>query len=223
MISAFSIILTVLLIVAGYLYLVKYYFSNTEIKITKESILAMDTTRITYIIVAILTGLGINLTFMFIYSGSTFLTRLKIISLIMILLPVAAVDLRDHIIPNRLLIGGLALRLIFYIAEITTEGFRIIEILKSDLIGALVISGFFLICMFVTRNGIGAGDVKLLGLMGLYQGLWGVMVSVFTSLIVSFVISVVLLIARKKGRKDSIAFGPSIFIGTFLGIILNGV
>lgn len=223
MISVISIIFTVLLIVAGYLYLVKYYFSNTEIKLTKDSILTFDAKRIIYIAVALLAGLGINLTFWLTYSGATFLTQLKIISLIMMLLPIAAVDLRDHVIPNRLLIGGLVLRLFFYIIEVKTEGLKILEILKTDIIGALIISGFFLVCMFVTRNGIGMGDVKLLVLMGLYQGLWGVMVSVFTSLIVSFVISVVLLITRRKGRKDSIAFGPSIFIGTFIGIILNGV
>ena len=141
----------------------------------------------------------------------------------MMLLPIAVIDLRDHIIPNRILIGGCVLRLVYYIVEIITEGSEILRILKSDVIGALIIAGFFLLCMFVTRNGIGMGDVKLLGLMGLYQGLEGVMVSVFTALIVSFVISVVLLVARKKGRKDTIAFGPSIFIGTFLAIILNGV
>jgi len=207
----------------GYLYLVKYYFGDTEIKLTKDSILTFDAKRIIYISIALLTGLGINFTFWFIYSGARYITQLKIISLIMVLLPIAAIDLRDHVIPNRLLIGGLVLRLIFYIVEFTTEGSKILDILKTDIIGALIISGFFLICMFVTRNGIGMGDVKLMGLMGLYQGLWGVMVSVFTSLIVSFVISVVLLIARKKGRKDAIAFGPSIFIGTFLGIILNGI
>jgi len=223
MILGTCITLTILLMVAGYLYLVKYFFYNTETKLTKENILAIDAKRIAYIAMAVISGLGINLTLIFIYSGTTFLARLKIISLIMILLPIAIIDLRDHIIPNRILVGGLVLRLVYYMFELIIEGSKVLNTLKSDVLGALIIVGFFLLCMFVSKNGVGMGDVKLLGLMGLYQGLWGVMVSVFTSLIVSFVISIVLLATRKKGRKDAIAFGPSIFIGTFIGIILNGV
>lgn len=65
--------------------------------------------------------------------------------------------------------------------------------------------------------------MKLFAVMGLYQGLWGAVNSVFFSLLASFVVSVALLISKKKGRKDTISFGPSILIGTIAAIGLAGM
>ena len=89
--------------------------------------------------------------------------------------------------------------------------------------GAIIIGGFFLIILLIFKNSIGMGDVKLFALMGLYQGLLGVFNSVFFSLIVSFFISIILLMLKRKNRKDVIPFGPSIYIGTVVGIFLTGL
>ncbi len=217
------ILVTFLLTAAGYIYLVKYFFYSVETTLTKETILKIDVKRVVYIAVSVLAGLGLSLTFKFIYSGTTILTQIKIISLVMMLLPISVIDLKQRIIPNKILIFGVALRIIFYLVEFVTEGSDILVTLKSDFIGALIVVLFFLLCMLIAKNSIGMGDVKLFGLMGLYQGLWGVMSSIFFSLFVAFILSIVLLVSRKRGRKDSIPFGPSILLGTYVAIILTGI
>jgi len=39
--------------------------------------------------------------------------------------------------------------------------------------------------------------------------------------LVSAIVSVVLLILKKKGRKDSIPFGPCILVGYFIALVLS--
>lgn len=223
MILALCTIMTFLLTAAGYLYMVKYYFHGSETDLTKENILKIDARRITYVTAAILSGLGINLMYLLIYSDTSVLTQVKILSMVMLLVPIAVIDLRDHIIPNRILIGGLILRLVYYAIELAVEGSDALVSLKSDFAGALIVTLFFMLCSILMKNSIGMGDVKLFGLMGLYQGYLGVMVSIFSSLLVAFILSVVLLISRKKKRNDEIPLGPSIFVGTYIAVILTGI
>ena len=110
-----------------------------------------------------------------------------------------------------------------YIPEFISSPATGFLILKDNLVGAAVIGIFFFLLFLVFKNSIGMGDIKLFAVMGLYQGLWGAVNSVFFSLVVSFVLSVGLLITRKKGRKDTIPFGPSILIGTAIAIGLAGM
>ena len=135
----------------------------------------------------------------------------------------AVVDYKEHRIPNQLLIIALFIRIILYVFEFINSKDDVIVTIKSDLAGAIIIGGFFLIILLIFKNSIGMGDIKLFALMGLYQGLFGVFNSVFFSLIVSFFISIILLILKRKNRKDVIPFGPSIYAGTVVGIFLTGL
>ena len=50
------------------------------------------------------------------------------------------------------------------------------------------------------------------------RGIWGAM---FLSLIVSFFAAIFFLITKKKSKKDEMAFGPALAIGTFLAIFFD--
>ena len=141
----------------------------------------------------------------------------------MIMLPIAVVYLIVQKVPNKLLLVALAIRVLIYIAEFIVSVPAAVNTLKDNLLGAIIIGAFFLLLLLVFINSIGIGDIKLFAVMGLYQGLWGAINSVFFSLMVSFVLSVGLLITKKKGRKDTISFGPSIFIGTIIAMGLAGM
>lgn len=143
--------------------------------------------------------------------------------IVLVILPCAATDYRTHKIPNQIIITGLAVRLVIYIAEFVSSPTSAFNVLKDNLLGASILAGFFLVLLLVFKNCIGMGDVKLFAVMGLYQGLWGAVNSVFFSLAVSFFVSVILLITRKKGRKDVISFGPSILLGTVIAIAISGM
>ena len=140
-----------------------------------------------------------------------------------ILLCAAETDLQRMIIPGKLLLAGLVLRVLLFCVEGIYAPDLILSIGKDDLLGGGVIGLFFLVLALVFKGSIGMGDVKLLALTGLYRGLWNTMSAVFLSLLASFLISVFLLITKKKGRKDQIPFGPCIMLGTVLSMCFNGI
>lgn len=183
-------------------------------KITKKKIL--------YLIAGTLSSVLLIVFFKLIYHQDL-ITQFKLISVILIILPNAAVDYSQHKMPNIFMLGGLAIRLIILGIEFVISVSSAVSTLLDGLLGAGIIGVFFLLIMLIFKNSIGMGDVKLFAIMGLFQGLWGAVCSVFCSLVITFFVSIYLLIAKKKKKKDVIAFGPSIFIGTVASIALTGM
>lgn len=151
------------------------------------------------------------------------LNQMRLLSLVLVILPTAAVDLRMHKMPNQFLLAGLVIRALLLGVSYTDNTRSAWTETKDCLIGAVVYGGFFLLMLLMFKNSVGMGDIKLFALIGLYQGLWGAFSSVFFSLLASFFLSIFLLITKKKGRHDVVAFGPCILIGTFASICLSGM
>lgn len=175
-----------------------------------------------YLVLAALTS--VILIFMLAkYHSLGLLDSSRLMCLIELLFPIAAIDLKTQKIPNKLILALLVLRLIIFGAEAAINSDRIIYLLKDYLIGALCVGGFFLIMLLVFRNSVGMGDVKLFAVLGLYQGLWGAINSVCFSLAVSFVIAVGLLATKSKDKRDVMSFGPPILAGTVIAVCLSGM
>jgi leader peptidase (prepilin peptidase) / N-methyltransferase len=91
------------------------------------------------------------------------------------------------------------------------------------LAGALA---FYLVLAFVYPAGIGWGDVKLSGLLGLYLG-WIGLTALVTGLAAGFVLAAVagllLIAAGKATRRSQIPFGPFMVAGSLLVIIAAGL
>jgi leader peptidase (prepilin peptidase)/N-methyltransferase len=78
----------------------------------------------------------------------------------------------------------------------------------------------------VSPQGMGLGDVKLLGLLGLVLGWfgWGVlMAGVFLGLLTGALVSVLLLATRRAGWRTAIPFGPPLLAGAVLALALGAV
>ena len=67
------------------------------------------------------------------------------------------------------------------------------------------------------------GDIKLMLVMCLFQGFYGVASALFCSLFVAFIYAVVVLITKKKSKSDAVAFAPAILLGTMLSVFLIGM
>lgn len=162
------------------------------------------------------------LLFQTLYADTTLLHQAKLLTLILILFPIALVDYKVQLIPNDFMLGALIMRVLFFAIELFISPSLIWTNLKDGIVAAVVIAGFFLIIHVLFKNSIGMGDVKLFAIIGLYQGIWGATNAVFFSLLVSFFLSVVLLILKKVTKKDAISFAPSILLGTIISILLSG-
>lgn len=209
------------LLVAGYI----SYDLNTKEK-TIESLLLnlkQHPKYMIYICLMMVCMLGISVVLPSVYAENSVIKNIKLLTLIAMLFAVAVIDYKRHIIPNKILFATLVLRIPYYIIELITESNDFWMILKSDLVACIIVIVFFIVGVLVVKNGIGMGDIKLMAVMCLYQGFYGVISSLFFSLFVAFFISIVLLIARKKTRKDAIAFAPAILSGTLLSVLMTGM
>lgn len=216
-----EVLVAAALISFGYVYCC--YYLGKEKQFTSILImLKLTKMKVFYLILSIISILSLILIFEEMYDIGIF-TKIKLLSLVSFLIPAAAIDLRKQVIPNQLLFFSLTFRVLLLVFEFIFSTSTIFLILTDSIAGAVIISAFFLLLYFVFRNSIGMGDIKLFAIMGLYQGLWGVINSVFFSLMTSFLISIGLLVTRKKSRKDTISFAPSILLGTIIAIGLTGM
>ena len=80
---------------------------------------------------------------------------------------------------------------------------------------AAFIAMFFFgaIIIFTRGKGMGWGDFKLAGALGLIFGWPDILIAVMLSFVIGSIISVVLMLKRKKTMKDAVPFGPFLVIG----------
>ena len=133
----------------------------------------------------------------------------------------AVIDLRWRRLPDLLTLPSypIALALLLVAAPFIPNGWsKVIH----GLIGLGVLGAFYLFLAFIYPAGIGWGDVKLSGVLGLYLGWCGARVFVAGALagyLFAAVTGIGLIAAGKATRKTAIPFGPFMLAGA-LGAIL---
>jgi leader peptidase (prepilin peptidase) / N-methyltransferase len=135
--------------------------------------------------------------------------------LITALVPIVLIDLEHRLIPNAITlpaaIAGVVAILVF------DSGFLVEAVVAGAAAG-----GFFLLAAVLYPRGMGMGDVKLAGLLGLYLGR-AVGPALFAALILGVVVGAG-IIARKgavAGRKTAVPFGPFLALGGLFGFFVG--
>ena len=152
-----------------------------------------------------------------------FMEILKRCILLMLLFPIALCDWKKMIIPNKILLFGLIVRIFLYPFEFFFRTEQFLVIIKSDFIALGIMLLFLLVAYFLVKNGVGMGDIKLILIMSLYLGIQGIFGVLFMSLIVIFFAGLYLMIIKKRSRRESIPFAPAILAGTVISILVNGI
>jgi len=91
-------------------------------------------------------------------------------------------------------------------------------------IAAGALWAFYAALSFLYPGGMGWGDVKISGVLGLALGWlgWGaVLVGSFAAFLLGGVVGVALLVGARAGRKHKMPFGPYMVAGAFLGIFVG--
>jgi leader peptidase (prepilin peptidase)/N-methyltransferase len=134
------------------------------------------------------------------------------VTLILLLVPAAAIDLEHRIIPNR--ITGLGAVLALALGLALDPGGE-----PERLIAAAAAGGFLLIAALAYPGGMGMGDVKLAGVIGLFLGR-AVAPAVMIALVSGVLAGLVVISSRgvKVGRKTAVPFGPFLAFGAIVAI-----
>ena len=84
-----------------------------------------------------------------------------------------------------------------------------------------ILYAFYLILRVVRPDGMGGGDVKLAGVLGLYLGWlgWGALaVGAFAAFLLGGIFGALLLLRKRAGRRTAIPFGPWMILGAWTGV-----
>lgn len=131
---------------------------------------------------------------------------------VLLLVPITLIDLDTFTIPNKLTGPG-------SILAIAIVAIFALDELPEHLIAALAAGGFLFLAWLFYPGGMGMGDVKLAGMMGLFLGR-AVGPGMFAGLIAGSLVGG-LIMARlgvEKGRKTKIPFGPYLAFGGLVGL-----
>lgn len=151
-------------------------------------------------------------------------TLLKIIRYMILLAAmfiVAWIDQHERRIPNRILLVLLEIRVVLLIVEWFVVPAMGMSLLISSLLGALIGGGMFLLAYFLSRGGVGMGDVKLLAVIGAYVGVGNIMALTFVTALISAFFSIAMLAMKKINLKEEIPFAPFVLTGTVLMMALG--
>ncbi|MEZ5116905.1 MAG: prepilin peptidase [Candidatus Nanopelagicales bacterium] len=91
-------------------------------------------------------------------------------------------------------------------------------------LAAAALFAFYFFIAFVYPAGMGFGDVKLAGVLGLYLGWlgWGeVIVGTFAAFLFGAVVGVIFARRNRSGRKTAIPFGPFMLLGVLFALLLG--
>jgi leader peptidase (prepilin peptidase) / N-methyltransferase len=129
-----------------------------------------------------------------------------------VLIAVAAIDLEHQIVPNKIVVPA------------AVYGLAAAAIVRPEDLPELAIAGvgafaFLLIAALAYPAGMGMGDVKLAGVMGLYLGR-EVIPALFAAFLAGTIVGLALMAREGRGaRKRGVPFAPFLALGGLVGIL----
>ena len=138
------------------------------------------------------------------------------------LVTVSVIDLDLFLIPNRIIYPSLATIAVLLALAAVVDGDA--TPLTTAALGGLGAWAALLVVHLINPAGMGFGDVRLAGVIGVGLGWLGyrqVVGGLFAGFVAASVVGLTLLVVRRRGRKDPVPFGPFLAAGA-LFILLGG-
>ncbi len=150
-------------------------------------------------------GLGFEFPFYFLFTAT--------------LLVIIFIDIHHQIIPDRLSLPGIIIGFAGSFVTTTVSWQQSgLGILCGGGILYAVAYGYYLV---TKREGMGGGDIKLLGMIGAFLGWQSLLFVVFSSSVLGSVVGLVAMRWQKKGGQTRIPYGPFLAVGALLYLFLQ--
>ncbi len=133
---------------------------------------------------------------------------------------IAFIDIKEHKIPNKIILFLLAARVGFMVYETIQNPDFLDYMVWYPLLGALVGAALMLLAMVVSRKGIGMGDVKLIFIIGFYVSSYELISTMFLIFFASAVYGIVVLALKKVTLHDVMPLAPFALVGVMVKYLL---
>lgn len=138
-----------------------------------------------------------------------------------ILIIISFIDLEFQIIPDLLSLGGLAAGLVL---SFFRHNFGFLDALIGVLLGGgvlfIIAYGYQLLRKI---EGMGGGDIKLIGMIGAFCGIKGAVFSLIAGSFLGTIVGVPVMLIKGKGAKYAIPFGPFLSLAAIIYIFYGKV
>lgn len=150
------------------------------------------------------------------------LVTIALLSFAAISIALAAIDLDTHRLPDAIVLPSYGvLGALLAGAAIATGD---LEAAARAAAGAGILFAGYLALALISPRGMGMGDVKLAGVIGLMLGWFGwaaLAVGTLAAFLLGGLVGIGLILARRASRNTGIPFGPWMLGGAWVGILLG--
>jgi len=157
------------------------------------------------------------------YPHATISTTLELVAflyLAAVSVVLAAIDVDVRRLPDRIVLPSYAVGLVLLGTADLLRGD--VPALGTALLGAGALFFFYAVLWFVKPGGMGLGDVKLAGVLGLFLGQLGLaqlVVGAASGFLIGGLVGIGLLVAKRSTRGGAIPFGPFMLAGAWVGVL----
>ncbi len=127
-------------------------------------------------------------------------------------LAASVTDIRERRIPNKLILVGLVIA-----AAIAVTSGQWLDALAGSLLGMAILA----LPRLVSRDAVGLGDVKLVGVVGMGVGVTGVAVVTGLAVAVATATIVFLWLGRRTLHRRRLPFAPFLAVGASGALAIN--
>lgn len=122
-------------------------------------------------------------------------------------------DILEKRIPNRLVAAMAGAWLLILAPLVLYDPSSAVSIGVGGILGFVIAGVVLLVVYFVSRKGLGGGDVKLMSVAGLYLGYDGALSALLYGSVLSAVAALILIARKKMTVKDAIPLVPFLYVG----------
>lgn len=171
-----------------------------------------------YPIVEATTGIAFGVTTLL--AGLTW--RLPaLLYLVALALVLAIIDVSHHRLPDQIVLPAYPTTLaLLALASANPDGPADWASFTRALLGGVILLGLYFGLVLIYPAGMGLGDVKLAGVLGMYLGWFGwgsLVVGGFGAFLLGGLFGIALMAAGKARRSTAVPFGPWMLAATLLG------
>lgn len=163
------------------------------------------TTAALFTLLYVVTGLTIELPVMLLFVS--------------ILIVISFIDLEFQIIPDVLSLGGIA---VGFLLSLVRTNFGILDSIYGIFLGGGILFAIaYGYQLLRKKEGMGGGDIKLLGMIGSFCGIKGVVFSLMSGSLIGTVVGVPMMLikGKKEGTGYAIPFGPFLSLGALIFVL----
>ena len=172
------------------------------------------------VIIGIITFITTGVITYFRFPGMILEMKILTNIFICVMASLSVCDIKKTLVPNRAIFTALFIWMLVVSISIIFNTSQGVALLGKSLIGGVISGLIFLFCYLVTKKKLGAGDVKLAFILGLYMTSQRMFGGIFYGSILCCVFSIIQIIRKKLSFKSGVPMVPFLYMGCLITYLI---